>query len=52
LLIKVAQIAYFIFALAWLVVYVCALCKAFAGKIWAIPYLGPMAKKYITPHVP
>ena len=44
----VASSIYGVFALCWLVVYLIALFMAFSGRYWAIPYLGPMAKRYIT----
>lgn len=33
------------FSLAWFVVYVLLIVKAFTGKQWEIPYLGHIAKK-------
>ncbi len=47
--IMVASFIYGLFALVWLVIYFIALFKAFTGKTWAIPYLGPLAKKYMSP---
>ena len=42
----VARIVYGIFALAWLAVYFVAMFKAFSHKAWAIPYFGPVVKRY------
>ncbi|MHA3770287.1 DUF4870 domain-containing protein [Verrucomicrobiota bacterium sgz303538] len=33
------------FSLAWFVVYVVVIVKAFTGKEWEIPYLGQIARK-------
>lgn len=33
------------FSLAWFVVYVVVIVKAFSGKEWEIPYLGQIAKR-------
>ncbi len=38
--------------LCWFVLYFTAMFKAFSGKIWAIPYLGPMAKRYLASKAP
>jgi uncharacterized membrane protein len=47
-----AQYVYAIFALIWLVFYFVALVQAFRGKMWALPYLGPMAKRYLAAQAP
>lgn len=46
--IYMGRMAYGIFAIVWFVLYFTAMIKAFGGKIWAIPYLGPMAKRYLA----
>ena len=33
--------------LAFLVIMVIAMIKAFSGSRWDIPYIGPMARKYV-----
>jgi uncharacterized membrane protein len=33
---------------AFLVVWIIAMIKAFSGSRWDIPYVGPMARKYVT----
>ncbi len=48
LVIKVATFVYGIFALFWLALYFIAMGCAFMGRIWALPYLGPMAKRYLS----
>ena len=40
--------AYRLFALAWFVVYVVAIVKAFMGKEWPIPYLGHIARRQVA----
>jgi uncharacterized membrane protein len=50
--VNAASFVYGIFALFWLVLYFIALVSAFAGRLWAIPYLGPMAKRYLSARIP
>jgi len=50
--ITIASVIYGIYALAWFVLYFVAMAKAFSGRMWAIPYLGPMAKRYVASHIP
>ncbi len=47
-----AQALYGVFALVWLVFYFITMAKAFADKTWALPYFGPMARKYLQSKLP
>jgi len=45
LLNRILGIGNMAFSLAWFVVYVIVVAKAFSGKEWEIPYLGKIARK-------
>ena len=40
-------IAWAVISIAFLVVFIIALIKAFTGVRWEIPYIGPMARKQV-----
>ena len=40
--------AHLIFSLAWFVVYVIGIVKAFTGKEWEIPWLGQLARQQLA----
>ena len=40
--------AHLIFSLAWFVVYVIGIVKAFTGKEWEIPWLGKLARQQLA----
>jgi uncharacterized membrane protein len=44
--ITAGRFVYGIYALIWLALYFVTFVQAFLGRTWAIPYLGPVVKKY------
>jgi len=47
-LVAVLLFAKFAFGVAWFVVYVIAIFKAFTGQEWEVPWLGPLARKQLA----
>ncbi len=41
-----AEFVFGVYALIWLGLYIMTFAQAFLGKVWAIPYLGPVVKRY------
>ncbi|MDQ2918578.1 MAG: hypothetical protein M3R10_01720 [Verrucomicrobiota bacterium] len=47
LLLLVLGLAWAVITIAFLVIFIITIIKAFSGVIWEIPYLGPIARKQV-----